>query len=91
MSDTVTAALISLVSAVIVAVIGLVGNVAINRKGKKEKAAEDAAYRARLEMRMDAIEHKLDIHNGYAEKLGGIRTDIAVIKERIKNMKEDIQ
>lgn len=91
MTDTIIVALISLASAVIVAAIGLVGNVLINRKSKKKQAEEDAVYRAKMEMRMDAIEHKLDIHNGYAEKLGGIRTDIAVIKEQIKNLKEDIK
>ena len=47
---------------------------------------EDAIKEQRLEFRLKSIENKLDTHNGYAEKLGDIQTDIAVIKNDIKNL-----
>ena len=42
-----------------------------------------------MDERMKGIERRLDMHNKYAEKFGEIQTDIAVIKEQIKNLKEN--
>ena len=39
-----------------------------------------------LENRLSSIERKLDILNSYADKLGSISTDIAVIRNDIKNL-----
>ena len=38
---------------------------------------------ALLEYRMENVEKKLDEHNGYADKIGQIQTDVAVIKTRV--------
>ena len=38
--------------------------------------------------RLEAIEHKLDIHNGYAEKLGDIGEAIVAMKKDIEFLKE---
>ena len=38
---------------------------------------------ALLEYRMGNVEKKLDEHNGYADKIGQIQTDVAVIKTRV--------
>ena len=43
---------------------------------------------ARLDERLKSVEHKLDEHNRYADKIGGIQTDIASIKTDIRNIKE---
>ena len=76
--------------AIIVAVITAVGAVAgqwiISSAAKRKDAIAEAKWEQKLNDRLDAIEHKLDIHNGYAEKLGEITTDIAVIKSEIKNI-----
>ena len=53
---------------------------------EKKRAVEEAIKNERLENRLSSIENKLDIHNGYAEKLGEIQTDIAVIKNDIKTL-----
>lgn len=45
---------------------------------------------ALLEYRMKIVEQKLDTHNGYAEKLGDIKTDIAVIKTDISYLKDEV-
>ena len=41
----------------------------------------------RLDERLKGVEKRLDEHNNYASKIGGIQTDIAVIKNEIKNLK----
>ena len=53
---------------------------------EKKRAVEQDVKDERLENRLDAIENKLDIHNGYAEKLGNIEKSIAVIENDIKTL-----
>lgn len=53
---------------------------------EKNRAIEEAVREERLENRLSSIENKLDVHNGYAEKLGAIQTDIAVIKNDVKTL-----
>lgn len=95
MADTVVVALISTGGALIVC---LINNYFSNKKRKKEeqdkevaKAAQEAAKEERLAARLNAIEkkqeevsHKLDIHNGYAEKIGAVQQDIAYIKGKLE-------
>jgi len=78
--------------AIIICLIGnavtLIGTVltviATSAKSKFEKAVQDELIKARLQ----SVEKKLDVHNGYAEKFGDIQQDIAVIKNEIINLKE---
>ena len=42
----------------------------------------------RLDERLKSVEKKLDEHNGYAARFSEIGTDIAVIKNELKNLKE---
>lgn len=84
MSDVVLAALIGAGSAIIVQLIGA-------WQQKKKRAIEDAIKEERLENRLKSIEHKLDTHNGYAEKLGDIQADIASIKTDVAVTKNDIK
>lgn len=79
MSDVVIAALIGAVASIIV-------NLISAGSQRKKRAVEEAVKDERLENRLKSIEHKLDIHNGYAEKLGSISTDLAVIKNDIKTL-----
>lgn len=79
MSDVVLAALIGAAASIIVNLITLSNQ-------RKKRAIEEAVREANLESRLRSIERKLDIHNGYAEKLGSISTDIAVIKNDIQNL-----
>lgn len=95
MSPTITAALIGAGGAIIVC---LINNYFLNRKRKqdelekeKQNAVLEAAKEARLAARLNAIEqkqeevsHKLDIHNGYAEKIGAVQQDIAYIKGKLE-------
>lgn len=88
MSDVVLAALIGAAASIIVNLITLA-------QQSKKRAVEDAIKDERLENRLTSIEHKLETHNRYAEKLesikqdmGEIQTDIAVIKNEVKNLRQ---
>ena len=74
--------------AILVAIIAALGSVIgqwlITRKQNQEKAVAEAKRDERLELRLRAVEEKLDLHNGYAERFSEIGKDIAVIKTEIK-------
>lgn len=53
-----------------------------------DKQKADAVMNAELKMWMKSVEEKLETHNRYAETLGEIKTDVAVIKNDIKNLKQ---
>lgn len=84
MSDVVLAALIGAAASIIV-------NLITASNQRKKRAVEDAKKETKLNMRLDNIESKMDIHNGYAEKFGVIQTDIASIKTAIEFIKEGRQ
>lgn len=57
---------------------------------EKQRAVEEAKKDAELKAWMSEIErtlkennHKLDIHNGYAEKIGSLQTDVAYIRGKL--------
>ena len=77
MSDIVLSALIGAAASILV-------NLLNNARERKKKAVEEAKRETRLEDRLQSIETKLDIHNGYAEKLGNIQVDIAYIRGQLK-------
>ena len=56
------------------------------RKQNDEMRNNEAIRDAKLQMWMKGVEEKLDIHNGYAEKLGNIEKSIAVIQNDIKTL-----
>lgn len=80
MSEAVLVALITGLCAV-------VGQWIISAQQSKNRKIDDAVRDARQEDRLERIEGQLKIHNSYAEKFGEIQTDIAVIKNDIKNLK----
>lgn len=74
--------------AILVAIIAALGSVIgqwlIARKQNQEKTVAEVKRDERLELRLRAVEEKLDLHNGYAERFSEIGKDIAVIKTEIK-------
>lgn len=82
MSDVLWAALIGAVASIIVQVIS-------TRAQNKKRAIDDAVKEAELNSRLENIENKLDTHNGYAEKIGGMAIDIAVIKTKIEGLQKN--
>lgn len=80
MNPTVLAALIGAVGALIVCLIN-------NHYQDKNRKTDEAVRDAQLDMRLSSIERKLDEHNGYAEKIGGMRVDIAYIKGKMEEQR----
>ena len=79
MSDPVLVALITGLCAV-------VGQWLISRSQNEKRKEDEIERDTRLEMRLQSVERKLDEHNGYAKRFAEIQTDIAVIKNDIKNL-----
>ena len=78
MNPTVLAALIGAATSIVV-------NLISAWQQNSKRRLEEAAREARLEERLKSIEKKLDEHNGYAQKIGGIQQDIAYIKGKMEN------
>ena len=76
----------AIIVAIIAAAASIFGQWMISRRQTKDRETAEAVRDARIEDRMAAVEKKLDIHNGYAEKLSDIQRDIAVIKTQIQQM-----
>ena len=77
MNPTVQAALIGSITSIIICLIGFWQS---NSKRRQDEAVRDA----QLDQKLSNIEKKLDEHNGYAEKIGGIQQDIAYIKGKLE-------
>ncbi len=73
--------------AIITGLCSVIGQWLISRQQDGKRKVEDAVRDARLEERLKSVERKLDEHNGYAARFSEIGTDIAVIKNEIRNMK----
>ena len=81
MNPTVQAALIT---GIVTLAVCLINNYFMSRKQKADletrehkRREEEVVRDAKLELKLSSIEKKLDEHNGYAEKIGSIQTDIA--------------
>ena len=73
--------------AIITGLCSVIGQWLISRQQDGKRKVEDAVRDARLEERLKSVERKLDEHNGFAVRFSEIGTDIAVIKNEIRNMK----
>ena len=87
----------AIITAIIMAVASIICQVLINRSNRvkrvaedaekeQKKAVEDAKKEERLQNKLNVIDEKLTEHNGYAKLFSEIKTDIAVIKNDIKNI-----
>ena len=79
MSDAVVVALIAGICSVI-------GQWFISRRQNRDRETAEAVRDQRIEDRLQAVEKKLDEHNGYASRFAEIGADIAVIKNDIKTL-----
>ena len=77
-----------IIVAIITGICSVFGQWLISRKQSQDRAIAEAERETRLDMRLQGVEKRLDEHNNYASKIGSIQTDIAVIKNEIKNLKE---
>lgn len=80
----------SIIVALITGLCAVFGNWLISKANKTKIEQERAINEAKVEMRLAAIEEKLDIHNGYAEKFGEVAIAIAEISTELKAIKDGI-
>lgn len=66
-----------------------VGNVSVTRKKTREDAIREARRDQELKDKLDRLEKKVDEHNGWGEKFGEIKKDIAVIKTEIEILRKE--
>lgn len=66
-----------------------VGNVSVSRKKTREDAIREARRDQELKDKLDRLEKKVDEHNGWGEKFGEIKKDIAVIKTEIEILRKE--
>lgn len=76
--------LIALITGILAVLGSYVGNVTISRKKSREDAIRAAKNEQKLVDRLDRLEKKVDEHNGWGEKFGDIKKDIAEIKTKVE-------
>lgn len=86
----------SIIVAIIAGVCSVIGNALIYRKKSQEDAIADAQREQRqldrldrIDEKMETLEKKVDIHNGYAEKFGDITNQITSMAKDIEFLKEN--
>lgn len=79
-------------SAIIVGVLAIfgsyAGNVALTRKKTREDSIREAERETRQQVKMEAIERKLDEHNKYAEKLSSIDRTLVSMQKDIEYLRK---
>lgn len=81
--------LIAIITGVLAVLGSYVSNITITRKKARQDAIRDAKNEQRLIDRLDRLEKKVDEHNGWGEKFGEIKKDIAVIKTEIEILRKE--
>lgn len=76
-----------IVVAIITGICSVIGQWIISHNAAEKRKVDDAVRDAKLDDRLSGVEKRLDEHNGYASRFGEIQTDIAVIKNELKNLK----
>ena len=79
----------AIIVALITATATIIANVIMTVANRRKDAVERARSEQKTEDRLANIERKIDIHNGYADKLGDISKSMAVLATEIKNLKEE--
>lgn len=81
----------AIIVALIAAGSSIIGQAIIANKGKKERIEEDARKDQALQDKLKSIEDKLDEHNRYADKLGGIAIAIQALQKDIEWLREAVK
>ena len=75
----------SIIVAVITGAFAVIGQWLIARENKRKSDTEQAVKDAKMELRLDNIEKKLDEHNGYAAKFAETAERLARIEQRLED------
>lgn len=77
-----------IITALIAAAASVLGVVITTSRTRKADSIKAAVAEQKQSDRLDSIEHKLDIHNGYAEKLGDISEALVAMQKDIEYLKK---
>ena len=77
----------AIIVAIITGLCSIFGQWLITKKNRRDTEIKRAVREQKVDDRLNAIELKLDIHNNYADKLGDIQRDLAVLANEIQNLK----
>ncbi|MBO7673556.1 MAG: hypothetical protein J6S63_00945 [Atopobiaceae bacterium] len=77
-----------ILAALITGVCAVIGQYLISRKNRRDADIKREIIEAKREDWEQRVEHKLDVHNAYADKFGDIAVELAEIKTEIRNLKE---
>ena len=75
---------------IIVALIALAGIICKGQYDNRRARTEDAVIHQQLSDRMSAVEKKLDIYNGYAEKFASSERALTEVKVEVKYIKDKV-
>lgn len=78
----------AIIVALITASASVICQVIISAKQKKDNEVKLAVKEKEIYDRLSHIEEKLDIHNGYADKLGDVAIALAKMSKDIEYLKE---
>lgn len=81
----------AIIVALIAAVGSVIGQAIISHKAQKDEDVKRAVLNERTNNRLNAIEKKLDIHNGYAERFGEIQVEITEIRKDIEHFHKEVK
>ena len=77
----------AIIVAIITGAFTVAGQMVITAKHRREDEIKEALRDQKVDMRLDSIEHKIDVHNGYAEKFGEIEKSITKIETQMQSLR----
>jgi hypothetical protein len=80
----------SIIVALITGACAVMGNWLVSKANRAKDEQQRAIKEAKNDMRLESIEHKLDIHNGYAEKFAEVAVMLAEIRTELNAIKEGL-
>ena len=78
---------VPVIVAIITGLCGVVGQWLISKKNRKEDETRREVERALTQAKLDAIEMKVDEHNGYAKRFEEVAVSLAELRTELKNLK----
>lgn len=90
MNENIIVAIISGIVTIIVACIGILKFIKSNDVKNAIREQRQIDRLERIEEQIITLNKKIDIHNGYGDKIGQIREDMALIKKDIEYLKKGV-
>lgn len=78
----------TIICTIITSMAGVAGSYLAITKSNHEQEIKSAQKMQNIEDRINSLENKVDIHNHYAEKIGGIQISLVEMQKDIANLKK---